>query len=203
MAGLAHGWAVDELNRAPGEVFVGLATLAVDAVPTIDLTTGTPDATANPSGVSLGYTNEGWTASAKPTFDAIRVDEEEDAVSTFITSNDVSISGAIRQVKNFDRLALITPGATHVAEASNVEKLTGGGLKTFSYTVAMLVWEDPNEPGTFWAFVLYRCVNTAGLELGVGRTKDSAVNVTLTGYADSTRDAGDRTYALVKYTTPD
>ena len=198
MAGLAHGWDTTELNRASGEVFVGLAALAVDALPTIDLDTVTPDATANPDAMSLGYTNEGWTAAARPSFQAVRVDEEEDAVSTFITSNEVTLSGAIRQVKNLERLALITPGSVHTPLAAGVEKLTGGGLRTFSYTTAVLLWEDPNEPGVVWAFGLYKCINTAGLEIGVGRTRDSAVNVTLTGYADSTRDAGDRTFFFAR-----
>ncbi len=199
MPGVAHGWNSSELNRAAGEVFVGLSAVAVDSVPTIDFDTGTPDATANPDAESVGYTSEGWTASVKPALEGDRVDEEEDPVEDYITTNEVTLSGAIRQVKNLSRLALLTPGSVYTAPAGGVEKVTGGGKRSFNYMTAMLIWEDHQEPGVFYAFVLYRCVNTAGLEIAVGRTRPSAVPVTLSGRAVSGRSAGDRTYCFVRY----
>lgn len=202
MAGLAHGWSIGELHRGFGELFGGLATPAVDAVPVIDFATGTPDATANPDGFSFGYTNEGWTFATSPTFDEIRVDEEEDAVSDFITANEATISGAMRQVRNLDRLAQLLPGSVYNAPAgtpTQIEKVTGGGLQTFSYHVAMLIWPDDDDPAVFWAVVLYRCLNRGGLEFSISRAGDSAATVTLTGRAVSGRTAGDRTYAIVRY----
>lgn len=199
MAGVDHGWDPQELNRAAGELFIGLSAVALDSVPTIDFDTGTPDGTANPNAESLGYTAEGWTASAKPTIEGDRVDEEEDPVEDFITTNEVTIAGTIRQVKNLARLAKLTPGAVYHAVAGGIEKITGGGKRSFNYMTAMLIWEDHQEPGVFWAFVLYKCVNSAGLEIAVGRTKGSAVAITLSGRAVSTRTAGDRTFAFVRY----
>lgn len=202
MAGLAHGWAIGELHRGFGELFLGLALPAVDAVPAIDFATGTPDATANPDGFSVGYTNEGWTFATSPTFDEIRVDEEEDAVSDFITANEATISGAMRQVRNLERLSALLPGSSYNAPAGSptqIEKVTGGGLQTFSYYVAMLIWPDDDDPAVFWAVVLYRCLNRGGLEFSISRTNDSAATVTLTGRAVSGRTAGDRTYAIVRY----
>jgi hypothetical protein len=46
--------------------------------------------------------------------------------------------------------------------------------------------------------MLYRCLNRGGLTISIGRTKDAAATVTLTGRAVSGRTAGDRTYAIVR-----
>lgn len=201
MAGLAHGWNINELHRGFGELFIELALPANGAVMAIDFATGTPDATANPSGFSVGYTNEGWEFATSPTFDEIRVDEEEDAVSDFITANEATISGAMRQVRNLDKLSTLLPGSVYTAPTgtpTEIEKLTGGGLQTFSYYTAALIWPDDDDVDVFWWVMLYRCLNRGGLSIGIGRTKDSAATITLTGRAVSGRTAGDRTFAIVK-----
>jgi len=196
--GLAHGWDVDELMRAPGEVFAGLALPAVDSIPEVDLATGTFDEVDNPDGYSLGYTQEGWTFKTEPTFEEDRVDEEEEAVESFITQNNTTLSAALRQVQNLSRLAKLLPGATYHALTAGIEKVTGGGKKTFDYMTAGFIAEDPHEAGTFWVIVLYRCLNTAGVELGFGRTKNTLMNVTLAAKAVSGRTAGDRVYAIAR-----
>lgn len=201
MAGLAHGWDINELHRGFGELFINLALPANGAVMAIDFATGTPDATANPNGMSVGYTNEGWEFATSPTFDEIRVDEEEDAVSDFITASEATISGAMRQVRNLERLSTLLPGSVYTAPAgtpTQIEKLTGGGLQTFSYYTSALIWPDDDDADVFWWVMLYRCLNRGGLSIGIGRTKDSAATVTLTGRAVSGRTAGDRTYAIVR-----
>ncbi len=196
--GLAHGWNVQELNRAPGEVFVGLSALPPDSIVTIDLDTATPDETENPDAVSLGYTTSGWTGSVKPTFDSRSVDEEETPVATTQSGSEVTLAGAIRQVKNLARLALITPGSVYTPPTGGVEKLTGGGLKTFSYTSVVLVWQDENDANVVYCFGLYRAVNTGDIGFRASRTADSEVNVNFTGYADSSRNAGDRIWYYAK-----
>lgn len=201
MAGLADGWDTGELLRAVSQLWVGLALPATDAVMVLDTATGNPDATANPNGFSVGYTNEGWEFATSPTFDEIRVDEEEDAVSDFITANETTISGAMRQVRNLERLSFMIPGSVYTAPAgtpTQIEKLTGGGASTFDYFTAALVWPDPDDDAVHWWVMLYRCLNRGGITMGLGRTKDSAATVTLTGRALSTRTAGDRTFAIVR-----
>lgn len=204
MAGIANGWDTAELLRAVAQMFVGLALPANGAVMVIDPATGTPDATANPNGFSLGYTNEGWEFATSPTFDEIRVDEEEDPTSDFITANETTISGAIRQVRNLERLSFMIPGSDYTAPAgtpTQIEKVTGGGTTTFDYFTAALIWSDPDDDAVHWWVMLYRCLNRGGITMGLGRTKDSAVTVTLTGRALSSRDAGDRVYAIVRRET--
>src|SRR5690349_17817578 len=201
MAGITDGWATGELHRGFGQLFVNLAVPAVDAVMAIDFATGNPDATANPDGFSVGYTNEGWEFATSPTFDEIRVDEEEDAVSDFITQNEATITGAMRQVRNLEKLSTMLPGSVYTAPTGSptqIEKITGGGLKTFSYFCAALVWPDDDDAAVVWWVMLYRCLNKGGLKIALGRTKDSAADVTLTGRAVSGRTAGDRTYAIVR-----
>lgn len=137
-----------------------------------------------------------------PTFDEIRVDEEEDPVSDFITANETTISGEMRQVKNLSRLQKFLPGSVYTAPSgtpTQITKLTGGGLETFSYYTAALIWPDSDDADVFWAVILYRCLNRGGLTFGLGRTRDSAASVTLTGRAVSGRTAGDRVYAIVRY----
>jgi hypothetical protein len=167
----------------------------------IDFATKMPDLTANPSGLHVGYTNEGWDFATSPTFDEIRVDEEEDAVADFITANEATISGAMRQVRNLTKLQALLPGSVRTAPTgtpTQIEKVTGGGLQTFSYFCAALIWPDDDDDAVVWWVMLYRCLNRGGLTISIGRTKDSAATVTLTGRAVSGRTAGDRTYAIVR-----
>jgi len=202
MAGLADGWATTELHRGFGQLWINLATLATDAVLTIDFATGNPDSTANPNGISVGYTEDGWEFATSPTFDEVRVDEEEDPVSDFITANETTISGQMRQIRNLSRLQKLLPGSVFTAAAgtpTQVTKLTGGGLATFSYYTAALIFPDDDDTDVIWAITLYRCLNRGGLTFGIGRTKNSAASVTLTGRAVSGRTAGDRVYAIVRY----
>lgn len=201
MAGIADGWDITKLHRGFGQLFVKLAIPAVDAVAAVDFATGTFDATANPDAFGVGYTSEGWTFATNPTFDEIRVDEEEDAVSDFITQNEATITGAIRQVRNLEMINTMLPGSVYTAPTgtpTQIEKVTGGGLKTFDYFCAGLIFPDDDDPDVLWWVMLYRCLNRGGLSIELGRTKDSAANVTLTGRAVSGRTAGDRTYAIVR-----
>jgi len=201
MAGIANGWDVGELHRGFGQLFVKLAVPAVDAVAAVDFTTGTFDATANPDGFSVGYTNDGWEFTTTPTFDEVKVDEEAEGVSDFITTNEVSIAGAMRQVRNLSKLSTMLPGSVYTAPTGSptqIEKITGGGLKTFDYFCAGLIWPDDDDPAVLWWVMLYRCLNRGGLKIALGRTKDSAADVTLTGRAVSGRTAGDRVFAIVR-----
>lgn len=202
MAGLANGWDADKLHRGFAQLFIMMALPAVDAVPAIDFATGTPDATANPDAFSVGYTNEGWTFGTEITSDEIKVDEEETAVRDFITATTATITGAMRQVKDLPKLSALMPGSVYSAPSgtpTQIEKVTAGGATTFSYFCAMLIFPDQDDPAVFWGIVLYRCLNTGGLSIELGRTKDSAANVTLSGRAVSARTAGDRVFAIVRY----
>lgn len=200
--GLPNGWDVNELHRGFGEVFVGLALPAVDSIPEIDFDTGTPDEIANPDAFSIGYTNGGWDFTATPTFEEDRVDEEEDPVADFITTNEVTLAAEMRQVKNLERLAFLMPGGTHVPESGGIEKLTGGGKQTFSYFTAMLIVPDQVDAGVYWSITLYRCLNRGGIAFGFGRTRSSAATLSLSGRAVSGRTAGDRTFAIARHEAP-
>lgn len=201
MAGLANGWNVNELHRGFGQLFIKLALPANGAVMAIDFATGTPDAVANPSGISVGYTAEGWDFATNPTFEQRRVDEEEAAVADFITETEATITGQMAQVRNLSKISALLPGSVYTAPAgtpTQIEKVTGGGLATFSYFTAALIWPDDDDADVFWWVMLYKCLNSGGLSIGIGRTKDSVANVTLSGRAVSGRTAGDRVYALVR-----
>jgi hypothetical protein len=201
MAGIADGWNIDELHRGFGQLFVMLATPANGAVMAIDFATRRPDATANPDGFSVGYTVDGWTFDTKPTFDQRRVDEEETAVSDFITETEATIAGQMAQVRNLEKLSIMLPGSQYAAPTgtpTQIEKVTGGGLSTFDYMTAALVWPDDDDSAVVWWVMLYRCLNSGGLSFGVARTKDAVASVTLSGRAVSGRTAGDRVYAIVR-----
>ena len=100
------------------------------------------------------------------------------------------------------KLFVISAGHMYTLPSSGgtptqITKLTGGGLETFSYYTAALIWPDPDDADVFWAVILYRCLNRGGLTFGLGRTRDSAASVTLTGRAVSGRTAGDRLTAAI------
>jgi hypothetical protein len=201
MAGLADGWNVNELHRGFGQLWVNLALPADGAVMAIDFPSGNPDATANPSGFSVGYTVEGWEFGVENTTEQRKVDEEETAVSDFITETTATITGQMAQVRNLERLSFMLPGSVYNAPAGSpteIEKVTGGGGSTFSYFTAALIWPDDDDADVVWWVMLYRCLNSGGLSMGIGRTKDSVANVTLSGRAVSGRSAGDRVYAIVR-----
>lgn len=201
MAGIADSWNVDELHRGFGQLFVNLAVPAVDAVAAVDFATKTFDATANPDGFGVGYTNEGWEFGTSPTFDQIKVDEEAEAVRDYLTANEATITGSMRQVRNLSKLSTMLPGSVYTAPTgtpTKIEKVTGGGLSTFGYFCAGLIWPDDDDEAVLWWVMLYRCLNSGGLKMGLGRTKDSAADVTLSGRAVSGRTAGDRTFAIVR-----
>lgn len=201
--GLPNGWDVNELHRGFGEVFVGLAQPAVDSLPTLDLDTGTPDEVENPDAFSIGYTNEGWNFGAAPTFEEDRVDEEEEAVQDFITTNEVTLSAEMRQVKNLEKLAALMPGGTHHPASGGIEKLTGGGKKTFGYSVVVLIVPDQVDEGVYWMICLYRAINRGGLSFGFGRTRSSAASIEFAGRSLSGRSAGDRTFAIARVEAPE
>lgn len=201
MAGLANGWNINELHRGFGQLFVGLALPADGAVMAIDFPSGNPDATANPNGFSVGYTSEGWEFTIEYTSEERRVNEEETPVADFITETTARITGTMAQVRNLDLLSFMLPGSVYSAPAgtpTQIEKLTGGGGSTFSYFTAALIWPDDDDADVKWWIMLYRCLNTGGLTLGISRTADSLAPVTLSGRAVSGRTAGDRVYALVR-----
>jgi hypothetical protein len=179
-----------------------MALPAVDAVPAVDFATKTPDATANPDAFSVGYTNEGWSFATEITSDEVRVDEEETAVRDFITATAATITGAMRQIRDLPKLATLMPGAVYSAPTGSptqIEKVTAGGASAFSYFCAMLIFPDDDDEAVIWGIVLYRCLNSGGLSIELGRTKDSAANVTLAGRAVSGRTAGDRVFAIARY----
>jgi hypothetical protein len=201
MGGIADGWNIGELHRGFGKLVVNLAVPAVDAVMAIDFATKMPDATANPSGLHIGYTDAGWEFATNPTFDEIKVDEEAEGVSDFITTNEATITGAMRQVRNLSKLSTMLPGSVYTAPTgtpTQIEKVTGGGLATVGYFCAALIWPDDDDDAVVWWVMLYRCLNRGGLKIALGRTKDSAADVTLTGRAVSGRTAGDRVFAIVR-----
>jgi hypothetical protein len=115
MAGLANGWNINELHRGFGQLFVGLALPADGAVMAIDFPSGNPDATANPSGFSVGYTSEGWEFTIEYTSEERRVNEEETPVADFITETTARITGTMAQVRNLDLLSFMLPGSVYSA----------------------------------------------------------------------------------------
>jgi hypothetical protein len=201
MPGVADAWDIGELHRGFGKLVINLAVPAVDGVMAIDFASGMPDLTANPDGLHVGYTVEGWYFNIEFTSDQRRVDEEETAVADFITETTATITGQMAQVRNLEKLSMMLPGSVYTAPAgtpTQIEKVTGGGLSTFSYFCAALIWPDDDDPAVLWWVMLYRCLNSGGLSIGIGRTKDSVANVTVSGRAVSGRTAGDRVYALVR-----
>lgn len=201
MAGVAVGWDINELHRGFARLVVKLAVPAVDAVMAIDFATGMPLLSANPDAFHVGYTEDGWEFDTNSTTDARKVDEEETAVSDFITETTATITGQMAQVRNLQKLSVMLPGSVYTAPTGSptqIEKVTGGGLSTLSYFCAALIFPDDDDPAVIWWIMLYRVLNSGGLKIALGRTKNSLAAVTLSGRAVSGRTAGDRVYAIVR-----
>lgn len=189
-------WQVTTVAKGPGQVWTKLAIPGAGGKLVL-ADDGTPDATANPDAVHIGYTEAGSEFQTALTFLDFFVDEEQDPIIKQPDVSQSAITGNWAQILNFDILEVMLPGATR-ADGAGFERITFGGNPAFSYYSTALIFPLEEDPALFGVFHLYKAINDPGLAGQIGRKKLAFAPFAFRGVAIPTRAAGDRTGAYWK-----
>lgn len=153
------------VGRQPTQVRVGPGTLYIAPVGTAepaDLTTA-----LNAAWLDLGYTAEGHSFTASPSFDPVEVAEEVDPVSYEMTGREMRVEFALAQI-TAKRLSYALNGGTITV---------GTGIVTFdpptpgTETRVALLWESLDKKERW---VWRKCLQTGDVEIARRKAPDNA-----------------------------
>ena len=206
MPGTSLGYAVADIIRGPVHIFLDVAAPSGDTEVTIDSTSNvhTPDATANPSAVSLGMFAGGMEVRIAQTFEHAEADQLTSPYRSSIAADEVVLSpkGVLQfagGASRFAHAAKLLQGVT-ASTPSGKRKLKGGGLTAITYRTVMAIWALPEDATKYEYILLYRSFNDTGLAFEISRKTDSRSDLAFRGFADSGRTAGDQVYQWVSKT---
>lgn len=172
------------------QVWTGLAVPGAGARLSL-FTDGTPDATANPTAIHLGYTDSGLTVKATETTQDFEVDELPTPIGSGITSASIDISGTLTQVNDEDVMKVLAANIGTYSTAAGYKQFTLGVKSSISYTSSAVIYPSPADATKFAVFHLYSARNTAGFTFSLGRKTRAGTPFTLTGYGVSGRSLAD------------
>lgn len=191
MAGTATNYDILSIPQGViAQVWTGLAVPAAAARMTLH-TDGTPDATANPSAVHLGYTDAGLTVTATETATDFNVDELAAPSGSSLDSLTVSISGTLVQVNDEDVMKVLAANFGTYSTAAGYKQITLGFKTSIAYTSSAIIYPSPMDATKFAVFHLYSARNTAGFTFTLGRKTRAGTPFTLAGYGVSGRATSD------------
>ena len=190
MAGTSLAWKTDNILLGAGQIFAKVAIPGAGARLTLDATTLTPDATANPTAIHLGATQEGAKVSITTSWEEYFADEFAAPIQTNVTQVAASLTGAFLGVTDTALLELLTPGMGTKTTGSGYDQVTFGRRAVVYTSVAIIapLIEDPTKVAVFQ---LYKTLNTKGIEFDMARKKMAATPFEFKGYEITTRAAGD------------
>lgn len=166
----------------------GRMTLAVDPG---DSANKTPDATANPSAIHLGFTREGCKVNFASSETLHYADEIDTPLFSTVEQTDASIEGELLQIMDEDVLQKLTTSFGTYATGSGYKEISIG-KKTLVYTGVALIWPTAQDVTKFAVAHLYQARNTAGLSFSISRKGMSGTPFKFQGYAIASRAAADR-----------
>jgi hypothetical protein len=150
-----------------------------------------PDATANPAAVHLGFTREGAKVTFVSRLTPHYANEIDTPLFSTVEQTEASIEAELLQVMDEDVLQKVTASFGTYATGSGYKEFAIG-KKTLVYTGIALIWPTAQDVTKFAVAHLYQAMNTSGLTFGVDRTKMSGAPVKFEGYAVVSRAAADR-----------
>lgn len=157
-------------------------------------TDGTPDSTAHPTAKHLGHTDSGFVFKASGgDLQKIFVDEVKTAIRTTQGEGVATISCSLTQGADKDLLALLTSGAGTKFTATGKEGVKGGTV-ALAYVSIVLIYKSVADATKFEVLQLYKCQNSAGIELQVNNKDISRIPVVFEGLAITSRTATDSTW---------
>lgn len=191
MAGTATNYDILSIPQGViAQVWTGLAVPSAGNRMTLH-TDGTPDATANPSAVHLGYTDAGLTIKATETATDFFVDELPSPSGSSLDSLTVSIEGTLTQVNDEDVMKVLGANFGTYSTAAGYKQFTLGFKTSISYTSSAVIYPSPMDATKFAVFHLYSARNTAGFTFSLGRKQRAGTPFTLAGYGVSGRATAD------------
>jgi hypothetical protein len=190
MAGTATDFDVNHITNQFGYAWANVAVPGANARITLH-TDGTPDATANPSADHLGYTTEGWEATATTETEDLFVDESAAPIKSTVSSLNASLAASLAQTTDHSGvLQHIVQGFGTYGTAAGYEQIQIG-LIAIVYIPIALIWPTEADATKFVVFNLYSAKNNSGLANQIGRTRLGSNPVAFTGRAVSGRASAD------------
>lgn len=190
MAGTADSWKTTNIAAKEGKLYRGCAVPGAGARPSLDATTGTPDATANPNALHMGATKSGSKLMVKSTSGKYYVDEFRAPIITTIDEVNMGISAELVGVTDMQLAAYLLPGVGTRATASGYDYVTVG-TKAIAYDCILETFQLIEDTTKYGWFMLYNAINDAGIEWAQARKELGFTPVSFVGYEVTSRAATD------------
>lgn len=188
MAGTAKDIVASEIHQGPGNLWK-IATAPLDAAPRLVLASdGTPDATTHGACTHYGLINSAITASVKPKFSMLDLDQYEASFDAFVTDEEATIEAELAQT-NPSLMASALGVGTYSSGSGYTQIVFGGNLVVPEVCVAAIS-PKRTSPLKHIVAVLYKAAATGGFQVVFGRSKMSTFKMKFIGLADFARTAG-------------
>lgn len=189
MAGTSDAWKTTNIYQNAGKLYRGMAVPGAGARPTF-YSDNTPDATANPSALHMGATEEGSKVLIKPTLTGFAVDEFRADIVKNLDKVEMGISASLVGVTDMQLAAYLLPGVATRATASGYDYMSIGSKAIVYDCIALTVplIEDTTKIG--WSMI-YNALNDPGVEFAVARKKLGFTPINLVGIEVTSRASTD------------
>jgi hypothetical protein len=191
MAGTATNYDIATIPAGiTAQIWTNLAVPTTNARLTLH-TDGTPDATANPSAVNLGYTEAGLTITGTETVTDFFADELGSPIASALDQSEISISGSALQVVDEDVMKLLGANFATYSTNTGYKQFQLGQKTTISYSSVAVIFPSPQDATKFVVFNLYNARNTTGFTFSVSRKGRASTPFTFKGYGLAARALAD------------
>jgi hypothetical protein len=190
---------IAEIQQGPANLWI-VGTPPVDATPRLTLAADlTPDATAHPSSVGLGFTEGPVTVTLTPKLEAIKCDQADAPVDYYCAELAAKLEATLNQA-SFDKLTQalgLGTGAYSIeaGQTPSYEQISFGGLGVGSTAEVCVAAIAPKRTDATKVFVacLFKVISADGISFVMSRAKPATYKVTFEGLATVTRTAGKQT----------
>lgn len=160
----------------PVELWAGIAPNAAGIV-VLDLPTGRPDTTLNPSAVNIGYTQDGIEVSRGVTPESLPVDQSFTDIAQALQSQDVHLKTKVLQVRDYANMVLLNPG-TAAMTGTGYTGMHDQQTQTITLLSYCAVAPSPNDATKWLVIVIYAGYNIAPFTVTLGKKWNvSAVDI--------------------------
>jgi hypothetical protein len=187
----AKGYDITQIHQGPGDIWI-IASPPSDSNQrlTLDVASGTPDATAHAGSICLGPTEGGITTNVKVKLTDITIDQAEAPVDAYMEAIDAVIECELAQQGVTLLQNALTTGLYSTVASPGYNQLGFGGINVVPNACIAAI--SPKRTGTnLWVVsLLYRCSSKGGITILMDRKKKSTHKVQFSGQSDLTRTAG-------------
>jgi len=189
MAGTGTAYSAAKIHQGPGDLWIIGGGVVDSATPQLTIgTDGTPDATAHPASVHLGYTESAIAMAYTPKLVDITADQAPAPIARYGEAEKMALSA---EVKQLDLVMLQSCAGMGVySTASGYDQLTIGGITAVPSVCVALIAPKRGAAGKYIVVILFAATGQVGLGFSAGRAKSSFNKVEFEGLADPTRVAG-------------